>query len=42
METDRTGDGALEHMHVDKQTPAGQIETSVLLTGCTNMTLRYS
>jgi WD repeat-containing protein 21A len=40
-ETDKIVDGALEQIHVDVQTPEGQTETDVLLTGGVNGSLRY-
>lgn len=33
--------GALEQIHVDVQTPEGQTQTDVLLTGGRNRSLRY-
>lgn len=40
-ETDKIVDGALEQIHVDVQTPEGQIEIDALLTGGVNGSLRY-
>lgn len=40
-ETDKIVDGALEQIHIDVQTPEGQTETDVLLTGGANGSLRY-
>ncbi|XP_041027393.1 DDB1- and CUL4-associated factor 4 [Juglans microcarpa x Juglans regia] len=40
-ETDKIADGALEQMHVDVQTPEGQTETDVLLTGGLNGSLSF-
>ncbi|KAK7303833.1 hypothetical protein RJT34_14750 [Clitoria ternatea] len=40
--TNRIGISALEHLHVDVQTPEGQCETDVLLTGSVNGSLSFS
>jgi WD repeat-containing protein 21A len=40
-ETDKIVDGALEQIHIGVQTPEGQTETDVLLTGGVNGSLRY-
>ncbi|XP_059437328.1 uncharacterized protein LOC132170380 isoform X3 [Corylus avellana] len=40
-ETDKIVDGALEQIHIDVQTPEGQTETDVLLTGGANGSLSF-
>ncbi|XP_062162975.1 uncharacterized protein LOC133869896 [Alnus glutinosa] len=40
-ETDKIVDGALEQIHIDVQTPEGQTETDVLLTGGVNGSLSF-